>query len=105
MLRTSSPPADSLPKTALKAALPLVEIEGYVAQAYELCRYWLDDDNLVYSATLNMTIDGNQIILFRENVSGVDLTVKRFWPPVQLRSREPKELLMAWMARHVSTST
>ena len=44
-----------------------------MAQAYELCRYWLDDDNLVYSATLQMTIDGKQIILFREDISGVDL--------------------------------
>jgi len=77
MTEPSSPPVESLPKTALKEAIPLVEIEGQVAQAYELCRYWVDDDNLVYSATLNMTADAKQIILFRENVSGVESEAKR----------------------------
>ena len=73
MLRTSSPPVDSLSKTVVQGAVPLVEVEGYVAQAYELCRYWIDDDNLVYSAALNMTSGQKEILLFRENISGVDL--------------------------------
>ena len=73
MVRTSFPPVESLSETTVQEAIPLVEIEGYVAQAYELNRYWVNDDNPVYSATLNMTVDGNQIILFRENISGVDL--------------------------------
>ena len=63
----------TLGRVDVREAIPLVEIEGRVAQAYELSRYWLDDDNLVYSAPLHMTVDGKQIVLFRENVSGVDL--------------------------------
>ena len=64
---------ESLSKTVVKEAMPLVEIEGHVAQAYELCRYWVEDDNLVYSPALNMTVGQKEILLFRENVSGVDL--------------------------------
>jgi len=56
MVRTSFPPVESLSETVVKEAIPLVEIEGYVAQVYELCRYWVDDDNLVYSATLHMIL-------------------------------------------------
>ena len=73
MVRTSSPPVESLSETVVKEAIPLVEIEGYVAQAYELNRYWANDDNLVYSATLHMISFSPEVILFRENVSGVDL--------------------------------
>ena len=50
-----------------------MEIEGYVAQVYGLNRYWVVDDNLVYSATLHMISFSPEVILFRENVSRVDL--------------------------------
>ncbi len=73
MTKASSPPVESLSETTVQDAIPLVEIEGYVAQAYELNRYWANDDNLVYSATLHMISFSPEVILFRENVSGVDL--------------------------------
>ncbi len=65
MPKTSLPPGESLSETVLKEAIPLVEMEGHVAQAYDLCRYWVDDDNLVYSAALNMTSGQKEILLFR----------------------------------------
>ena len=63
----------TLGEVDVRQAISLAELEGQVAQAYDLCRYWLDNDNLVYSATLYMTADAKQIKLFRENISGVDL--------------------------------
>jgi len=73
MPKTSLPPGESLSETKVQEAIPLVEIEGCVAQAYELNRYWVNDDNLVYSATLHMISFSPEVILFRENVSGEDL--------------------------------
>ena len=76
------------------------------AQLHQLW-YWIDDDNLVYSAALKMTAGQKEMLLFRENISGVDLIrdCEEVLATGTVRVRGTQGTLVTFMARHVSSST
>ena len=79
MDKTSSPFTLGIPTleypeaTSSRPTFSTVTMRGQAGHFNRLHSYWLDDDNLVYSATIELISGGITVLLLREGISDVEL--------------------------------